>query len=42
MLTLAEREEITLAYARGEGVRAIARLMGLAGSEGLGDVAASR
>jgi len=28
MLTLAEREEIALAHARGEGVRAIARLIG--------------
>ncbi|WP_369797699.1 helix-turn-helix domain-containing protein [Nocardiopsis sp. CNT312] len=28
MLTLAEREEIALANARGEGVRAIARLVG--------------
>ena len=28
MLTLAEREEIALAHAQGEGVRAIARLIG--------------
>src|SRR5699024_8709000 len=32
MLTLAEREEIALAHARGQGVRGIARLIGREGS----------